>query len=397
MIKTTVLVAALVSLGVTAPAEKSRIKHPSHDEESLRQVLSLHLNLWLSAVESHSPGREDRAVALISSWPQADLDKVLKEAWPLALIDAPVRKRAAVLHADIAVLRRSEDGYALPPGGTSAHLIKDGSFVGMQAGTFHWRLGRRILERVEPDDDVLLWYRATSAFLQRWNEYSELEPHLKRARARFPDDAVLLLYEGTLREAYAGARVQHWLKTMRGERDRDLSVSALTGTLRPTTIPARIGDTRRELKEAERLFQKALKADPGLVEARIRLAHVRGLRGRHEEAVADLRRVVREELGPRMLYDAWLLLGCEEIAVGRRGAARDAFGRARRLHPGAQSPWMGLSLAARVEGDRPAALRLLDLLGGAAGTERDPWWTFSNEHEPDADTLLAEMRRRLAP
>jgi tetratricopeptide (TPR) repeat protein len=128
------------------------------------------------------------------------------------------------------------------------------------------------------------------------------------------------------------------------------------------------------------------------------LGHVRGLLGRHEEAAADLRTAVADRsLKGRLEYDAWLLLGREEEAVGRPDAARDAFTRAMNLYPRAQSPRLGLSLLARAQGERAAARDALELLSAADPSALDPWWSFNKRHEPGVDELYALMLRRLAP
>ena len=193
---------------------------------------------------------------------------------------------------------------------------------------------------------------------------------------------MLLLYDGALHVAYAEPRVQLLLEPH------------IPGTQR---APRPVGDAREELREAERRFERSLELAPDSTEARIRLAHVRGLRDRHEEAADALRCVAGREIGGPMQYYAWLLLGREETALGRRDAARGAFERAMDLYPGAQSPRLGLSLLARTEGDHAAARSALEVLRDGARGEEDPWWSFNWRHAPDADELLGEMRRRLAP
>lgn len=297
-------------------------------------------------------------------------------------VDGPLLKRAAVLHADIAVLHRTYSGYSLPAEGHSVDFVEDGRVVSKGSGTVHWGVGRRILELVKADDDVRLWYTATSACLQGWGELSELETHLSRARALFPRDGVLLLYEGTLRAVYAEPRFQNVVHPER----------------RTYRLPQRVGYAPEEQKEAERRFEQALESDPDLTEARIRLAYVRGLLGRHEEAAADLRKaVVAPGLKGRMAYYAWLFLGREEEALGRSEPARDAFIRAMNLYPGAQSPRLGLSLLARAGGDRAAARSALEPLSQKAPNGEDPWWSFGKLHAPGLDELYSQMLQRLAP
>jgi hypothetical protein len=324
------------------------------------------LGEWLSAVDRHVPGQLDRPTALVAPWSRADLDAVLAELQPIVDGRAPLRlvgwasredagrtlKRGALLHADIAAMHRSVDGYSLPSDGRSFVLVNDGQKVGARGGTVHWSFARRLLDLLPPDEDVLLWYRATAAFLQSWDEYSELEPHLKRARELFPRDAALLLYEGALHETYAEPRIQDLFEIPPPRYGR-----ALTKL---------IGDAKGEWQQAADRFEK--------------------------------RRCLGEPLSPLMDYYASLLLGREEQTLGRREAAREAWARAVALYPGAQSPRLGLSQLARDEGDRASALGALELLNRPRGIEVDPWRTYSRgAHATGVDELFAEMRRRLAP
>ena len=339
----------------------------------------------------------------------AELDAVLTELKPYIQGRAPLArvgwasraeadrtlKRAAVLHADVAAMHRIADGYSLPSDGRPVVVGNDGQRVGEGGGTVHWGFGRRLLDLRPPDDEVRLWYQATAAFLQSWDEYSELEPHLKRGRELFPRDPVLLLYEGALHEAYAEPRIQN-LYDARPPSDPGLHAPNVRSPAATEVKP--IDDPNAEWRAAGARFEKALTIDPGLAAARIRLAHVRGVQGRHEEAATELRRCVGEPLSPLMQYYAWMLLGREERALGRRDAAREAFARAMALCPAAQSPRLGLSLVARDAGDRATALGILDLLSKRASMGVDPWWGYSRGASPaEADELFSEMRRELAP
>jgi tetratricopeptide (TPR) repeat protein len=370
-------VTALACIFASALSPAAR---PTDAAEVVRRV-SVNLELWLSAVRGHVPGQADRAVDLIAPWTRRELYPLLAQARALPEFDGPLRKRAAVLHADIAVLHRTYSGYSLPSDGPAVDFVEDGKIVSRRSGTVHWDIGRRLFEPAEADDDVRLWYTATCAFLQSWGELSELDTHLGRARALFPRDGVLLLYEGTLHEVYAEPSFQSLLHPE-------------AGTYR---LPQHVGDSKEEQKEAERRFLKALELDPALTEARIRLAYVRGLLGRHGEAAADLRSALERGLEGRIAYDAWLLLGREEEAVGRSEPARDAFARAMKLYPGAQSPRLGLSLLARAEGDRAEARSALEQLSQKGPNGEDPWWSFDKRHTPGVDELYAQMLRRLAP
>jgi hypothetical protein len=388
------------------------------DAEVVKPI-SKALETWLWAVSHHVPGQEDRAVELLAPWFASDLEGVLSELQPYVDDRKPrwrvgwstredaeaTLERAALLHAEIAAFHRTVRGYSLPPSGPDSVVILDGRRVGTQAGTVHWRFGRQLLDLVRPNDAVLLWYRAASAFLQSWDEYSELEPQLKRARELFPDDPVLLLYEGTLHEALSEARFQNAIGARSEWRPRKLLEGSRAEN--PAENPSRgrqVRDSYAEEREAADRFEQALRIDPGLAEARIRLARIRGAWGRHEEAAADLRLCVGQPLAPLLEYEARLLLGREDEALGRRDEARDAFAHASALYPGAQSPRLALSQMARDDGDRAGAIAGLDFLGGRSGElasanpyVTDPWWSITRAHDPGVDELFAEMRRKLAP
>ncbi len=70
-----------------------------------------------------------------------------------------------------------------------------------------------------------------------------------------------------------------------------------------------------ELRRSEQLYKRALEADPALVEARIRLGRVLGLRGRHEEAVAQLQQGL-SATETLLQYHAHLFLAAELDALG---------------------------------------------------------------------------------
>src|SRR5262245_1022021 len=170
---------------------------------------------WLDAVRTHVPGQRDAPVEQIAPWSKPELDAVLN-----ALSREPgserlrLVERALVLHADIAMLNRTPNGYNLPaswpPTARSASttststLFKDGQAVGIMFGTVHWGFARQLLGRAPAGDDRLRmarrFYRAAGSVLQLWGEYPELDAHLAAGRRALGDDAVMLLIEGTMRQ-----------------------------------------------------------------------------------------------------------------------------------------------------------------------------------------------------
>jgi hypothetical protein len=105
-----------------------------------------------------------------------------------------------------------------------------------------------------------------------------------------------------------------------------------------------------EWESAEKLFRRALEAQPNAIGTRVHLGHVL-------------------------------------LRLGERAAS---------LYPTAQSPWLALSELARRRYDRPGALRAIDrlfALPADAGDRFDPWWTYQIAQARTADRLLDGVRR----
>jgi tetratricopeptide (TPR) repeat protein len=169
----------------------------------------------------------------------------------------------------------------------------------------------------------------------------------------------------------------------------------------PVTVQpsAPTGNATNERRSAEALFRRALRLDPSLSEARVRLAHLLGIRGRHQEAVTEAGRALETGLPVRMQYFAWLFLGRAQYALGQNADAARAFERAALLFPGAQSARLGLSQVARAQGDRAEAVARLAPLAipSTRASRQDPWREYGILHVPDVSELVAELRRSFAP
>ena len=371
---------------------------------------------WSNAVDAHVPGQKDAALAAIAAWSRNDLEALAplmsRELERLAPAEQWRRiGRALVLHTDIPILNRTSNGYSLPPTGTATVLSRDGNIVGQMAGTFHWEFMRRVLGRLPDSDDrrrvSRTFFRATAAELEQWGEYPELTLHLSAARTLLNDDPVLLMYEGTMHQAYAAPRTQRFFAERR--RAQSSGRPIITATSNPNivgnpssaplmeragaAIPA-VGSSR---EQAARMFQRALSLDPSLVEARIRLAQVRGDQGQHETALAEIARATSRRLTPFLDYFAALIAGREHRAMNQLDAARASFEHARRIQPDATPPRYGLSELALARGDADQARELLVGLAIGPG-DVDLWWgRIDRVHDPSAQTLLHDMRRALSP
>jgi len=419
------------------------------------------LERWLSAVATHRPGALDDSVRLINTWDKeslrliwVDLSSIVslvrdpsvglffvtepqvrstgppaRQVSPLATSrstqvlytlgelralralakkispqekpgpENELLKRAAMLHADIGMLGQAD---ARPPAdpnrpgpGAATLFMNDGQQLGLRYTVSHWNMGRRLLDRVRPldsrngmktvadpgaDETVRRWYVAGCAYMLR---VRLIEPdQFARALELFPNDPEVLFLVASMHEGSSGVRMQAVMRSL--QAPRDLSFDVL--------------DEGAELRRTEQLYKRALERNPKLLEARIRLGRVLGRRGRHEEAVEQLRQGLSTD-EPVLQFYAHLFLGAELEALGNVLEARQSYERAAAIQPTAQSPLFGLSRVADRAGDkvasREAIARALKL--PASDFERpDPWWVYEVVQARNLDRLLADLRQRIA-
>ena len=362
---------------------------------------------WLEAVETHVPGEPDRAVTRLATWSRGELDDVVAAFGrpPLRNDQLRLLERALVLHTDVAVLNRDARGYRLAAGEGTTILVEDGREVGQMSRTVHWDVARRLIAATPPGTERTRiardFYRATGAILQQWGELPELIDHLAEGRRLLGDEPVLLLYEGTIHQAYAGPRYQRVFdERIRAAFPRGGAIAMPGGGL-PTVrdLPPILPSVRGSRSQAERLFRRALAIDPALAEARIRLAHVLGDAGRTSDAAGELTRAgAAATRGGFLDYYASLLRGRFSRTRGQFAAARDAFDHAAALYPDAPSPRLALSELALAQGDHAGSLTWLRDAAPAARTDVDePWWSLDRLHEPSAEALLTAIRRATPP
>lgn len=330
----------------------------------------------MAAVEAHEAGNPGRVAVDVSSWTGYELEDVVANARRRALALAKTDReaanrlllRGAELHADIARLIPDEITQRSPRQ-LSVYTVIDGRWQSVRYLSMHWRLARQLLDSIQPSPaanaDVQSWYRQTSRDLVRLLSNAEALVHLARARQIFPTDAWLFFFSGVLHERFSSPMLQAGAESL---QDDNRGESAL-------------GSVRAELGRAERFFRDALSHDADHLEARVRRGNTLGRLGRHDEAIAELRRAITDGADGELLYLAHLFLGREEEAMRNLPAARQSYAQAARLWPTAQTPRLALSFLARRIGDRAEAQRELEALARLPVVERrrdDPWWKYFN-------------------
>ena len=368
------------------------------------------LRTWVAAVEQHRLATDDAAARLIAAWPREHVEQLRPDLRPVLILmrnpDATsfqtetatgiprmvlyndrdleqlrdiaaqaaargdsnrVLKRGAMLHTDIALQVPGEGPAATPSAASFTLQFTDGRQLGVTNAPGHWELARALLDSVtrpggrpDPggDDMVRRWYQMTAAYLIAAAQLDS--PHFTRAVELFPRDGEILMLAGAFHETLASPGVHEVIDNARLPPGAKLS----------------IGSVRGELRVAQDLFERALRANPDLAEARIRLGHVLGRLGRPADAVEQLTRARTDDNVLR--YYAALLRGRELDAAGRRAEAGAAYERASAIYPGAQSPRLALSELAARSGERsvaaPAALAAIAV--APDGRTADPWWSY---------------------
>jgi len=292
-------------------------------------------------------------------------------------------RRAALLHTDVAMvtagtLRPVNTGF-VGEGRPIRLQMVDGQPTNVGLGEVHWAVGRDLLDNVRPEGDpmVRLWYRATSTWMQRDQQYNP--SHTEHGRAMFPDDAVLWFLSGTQAETYASPAIQAVVKT----------------AVLPTGTVLQIGSEGSELKSAESQLQRAVKLDPRFVEAHLHLGHVLLLRGNAQGAVTELDAIATTP-DPLLQYFRLMFLGAAQEALARVDDARAAYEKAAAIFPRAQSPSLALSALDARRGDRAGSTKAIDrVFALPADLERrdDPLWRYRVVQGRNADDLLEELRR----
>jgi predicted Zn-dependent protease len=146
------------------------------------------------------------------------------------------------------------------------------------------------------------------------------------------------------------------------------------------------------LADAQALYAKALKQDPGLLEARLRLGRVLLLRGRPREALPELERVGRESPRPAQCYMARMFEGRTRERLGDPRGAAAAFAAAVERVPRGQSALVALGRALDRLGEGTRAQEAFDR-ALQAEVQRDPWLDYIKGQPDRIDALLEELRR----
>ncbi|HZM92299.1 MAG TPA: tetratricopeptide repeat protein [Vicinamibacterales bacterium] len=302
-----------------------------------------------------------------------------------------ILKRGATLHAEIAVLGPVlpvPDSSRRPRSDSIMLYLADGQQTGVDDASVQWEMGRRLLDKVKPkesrklgadpgaDETVRLWYLASNLYMQSVEQTDAW--HVERSVQLFPQDPEVLFVAACAREIFSGPQIQ----------------SVLLSTTLSRDLFKLYGDEGEELRRAEKLYRESLERDPNRAEARIRLGRVLNRRGRHQDAIVELRRATAGTKNRLLLYYGNLFLGDAADALGLAEEARRAYQRASELFELAQSPRLALSAMAARAGDRSGALAAIEevLARDQPARADDPWWSYYIAQTRDLEGVWTALR-----
>jgi tetratricopeptide (TPR) repeat protein len=206
----------------------------------------------------------------------------------------------------------------------------------------------------------------------------------------FPEEPALLMAWGRLEETIAW-HGPVWRVATGGS---GLSEAETWGT-RPPAL-TRTLQVKAALREAARLFERALRVETDSVEARLRLGRVQLEMGNLDQAEANLGQVLARHSTPESAYLAWIFLGRVRERRGNLSLAEEAYRSASTAMPGAQTAQIALSQALDRQGlSEEARATLRQSL--TEPPEPDPFRTYVLAGRPSADEQLAALRQELTP
>ena len=250
----------------------------------------------------------------------------------------------------------------------------------------------RLLERLAPRGPEV------SSFCRRWHRLAGMQTlrvlDIGRARQlleeglhQFPGDAGLLLALGSVEETLTGF----------GELREQIRWDTTRGITQPLESFRRRAEKQGQLEKAEKLYTRALAADPSLAEAHLRRGRTFQLLGRASDAENDLAWVVRESREPSILYLARLFRGRLQEDKGDLAAAAESYRAAAETGLRSQAAHLGLAHVLSLLGDRAGSAQALDrALARPTGTDPlDAWWRYALGQPLEPDALIADLRQEV--
>jgi tetratricopeptide (TPR) repeat protein len=229
------------------------------------------------------------------------------------------------------------------------------------------------------------WLLAAGYLLEGQSRLPEARRFFDDAGRVSSDDPEVLLAQGTV------AEVLSLLPSLQPATREAAPVGS-------PTLPELVERGQRDRFETQalELYERALKRDAGLLEARLRRGRIRALRGQTGDAAADLEAVAHQATEPYLQSLAWLYLGDLEERAGRTEAALERYRAALAARPGFQTATVALAEALhRLGRVRASDKAVTESLSGAPADPEDPWVGYHLGLAWRRGAALDALRQRL--
>ena len=323
----------------------------------------------------YAEGRRAEAIAGLSGWSEDDLKRELSALRAIntklgSLQSQPLRA-AVMLHTDRDAFERMQ-----------APVVETARQCGIGP---HAAFARALVSVLMVQSD------SSREFGRRWLIAMSLQSHwdlclddvvswTREGLKWFAKDGELLLLQGTAHEVAGSLMVVPAIDFTSPSQMRN----AVSGT----------GRQRLELTEARAVFEAALRADPELHEARLRLGRVLWRLDKPDEARAALPALLQEGQDPSLLYLSHLFLGRLAEDARELPVAIQHYRSALAVDPAAQSAAGALSQVLWMTGEEAEARDVLEsaLSYGPRGAPRDAYMAYHLGRSGRAEEMLDALR-----
>jgi VWFA-related protein len=318
-----------------------------HERLSVRPPSRPSVGLYTDLARTYLEGNPLRAMSGLLQWP---LDQLAAVAAQFPKEDEQLLRAALLLHTDTALFlwRYGHDADA------SAHVA----------------IGHALLKRAARSDLLRDWLLTLGSFAQANTLLDQALAYFNECAAAYSDAAEAWLGAGSVQETLAYA-----------EGLSDAQTAA---------------DRSKAAQEAERCYREALRIDPALVEARLRLGRVLKLAGRTQEAERELSAVIETSHDSYVTGLARLFWGEIREERGDRAGAIRLYHAALAADRNCQPAALALSDVLRRTGRRRDAVEtLMPALRSTDDTRLNPWLEYRLGLGQRFPAELAKLRQTL--
>lgn len=359
------------------------------DDDLLRRMNELH-----GAAELYLAGNTDGALLVLTRHPIADQRPVIQKiprAMRFPLPQTPYRTALLWTPRHVRAFAALEMEAALRAYTDRARSLREHAELGAVLFTY--------IDKAKEASAGARWRLAIGLKAHADGQFGWAESVLEPACRDYPNDPQLRLACGSLHEAIGMLPAAQLLRTQ-----------PVKQPARPAPAGVRVPD--EGLRFSETMFQKArsirddhldrarahfeqlLRIDPGTVDGRVRLAHVRTLTGDDARALPLLESVLsRKQPDARTAYLARLFLAGINERARQFAAARAALEQAIAVVPAGQSAFVALAHVAHLRGDSASAAAAVEQMLRAPTWPEDPWSGYRFGQYWIVDGLLATLRK----